>query len=231
MFILCNEPDFDRIWGIWGGLLHYYDNLRMIIVQAVTGVVLAGGQSRRMGQDKAMLEMRGQRLIERVLKALAQVFQQIVIVTGEQRKYGDLGYPVIVDQYPHCGPLGGIHAGLQAAKTPFIFVVACDMPFVSPDAILGFISLATKDCDVVIPKKETGVEPLFALYGTACLKPIEKALQVGSYRVSSFFPEVRVQYVEEETWRQWFAMGHCLVNVNTPEDLQKARTMAKDGER
>ncbi len=182
----------------------------------VTGIILAGGKSRRMGQDKALLQVNHQTLLRLTAQKIARVFHHKALVTGSEAKYQDLGWEIILDQYPGCGPLSGIQAALSQVKTPYIFVVACDMPCITTANIHRILNLID-DWDVIIPYRNGHWEPLFALYRQSCLKPIEIILQQQQYRVESFFSQVKVKKVP------WEKDDFSLSNINTPQDLAEIR--------
>ncbi|GBF34209.1 molybdopterin-guanine dinucleotide biosynthesis protein MobA [Desulfocucumis palustris] len=201
----------------------------MIQMNSVTGVVLAGGKSGRMGTDKAVLNIGGRSMLDRVMHELFRLFDQVLLVTGEADQRGYPGVRVIRDIYPGCGPLGGIHAGLKAAGTPYIFVTGCDMPFVRAELMACLLDHAP-GYDLVIPRKGEYVEPLFAVYGKGCIGPAENMLREKKYNIRGFFPEVRVKYIDRKEMEQCAGSDRCFINVNTPEELAEARRMSEDGE-
>lgn len=182
----------------------------------VTGVILAGGRSRRMGRDKATLPVDGQALFERVLGVLQPLFPAILIA-GDRPDLCRPQVPCVPDLYPGSA-LGGLYTALQAAATPFIFVVACDMPFADPQLIRAILA-RREGHDVVVPRTPSGLEPLFALYGKECLMPMRALLEAGRFRIYDFFPQVRVRYLDSaelpDGWER------SLLNVNTPGDIRQ----------
>ena len=180
----------------------------------VTGVLLAGGQSQRMGRDKATLPVGGVPLYRRGLTVLQGLFGQ-VLIAGDRPDLAEGGVLCHRDIYPGSS-LGGLYTGLLRATTPYICVVACDMP--SPDPVLIRTLLSFRHgFDVVVPRTPAGLEPLFAIYGKGCLGPMEELLRQGRYRIYDFYDQVRVRYVEaEELPTGW---QHALRNVNTPADM------------
>ncbi|MHB8919112.1 MAG: molybdenum cofactor guanylyltransferase, partial [Desulfocucumaceae bacterium] len=138
----------------------------------VSGIILAGGKSNRMGRNKALLKIGSLTLIERVARVLSAVCPEIVIVGGSAADFGHLGYPVIPDIYPGCGPLSGIHAGLSAIKNEYGFVSACDIPFINKNLIRRIISRA-EGHDAVIVMHGDYFEPLFSLYSKTFARAAE----------------------------------------------------------
>ena len=183
----------------------------------VTGVILAGGASRRIGQDKALLELGGRPLIAIVAERLASVCQEVVIASGPTPRYVDLGFPVVTDHFPDVGALAGIHAGLSAASHEVALAVACDMPFLNPRLLRAFVGWV-EGFDVAIFRHGENVEPLHAAYRRTCLAPIEAAIRAGRRRIISFFDQVRVRYVPPEAVRRIDPDLRSFRNVNTWEE-------------
>ena len=189
---------------------------------AVTGAVLAGGRSRRMGSDKGLLRIGSRRIIEVVLGAIRVLFPEIVIVANEPSVYDGLGVPVVPDRIPGKGPLGGIHAALCASGSPHTFCVACDMPLVNPDVVAHLCALAP-GYDVVVPAVEAGYEPLHAVYGQSCLPRVERMVREARLRVDELFSAVRVRCVDADELRRLDPSLRSFMNVNTPNELEAAR--------
>ncbi|MGQ9718073.1 MAG: molybdenum cofactor guanylyltransferase [Anaerolineae bacterium] len=183
----------------------------------VTGVVLAGGASRRMGRNKAFLELGGKPLIAWVLERLAEVCAERLIVANDHSLYAPLGVPVVPDQFPGVGVLGGLHAGLAAARHDLILAVGCDMPFLNPDLLRAFVAWA-EGYDVVALRRGEQVETLHAAYRRTCLEPMEEAIRSGQRRIISFFPQVRVRYVAPEDVFPLDPDLRSFRNANTPEE-------------
>lgn len=188
----------------------------------VTGIVLAGGQSLRIGQDKALLELGGKPLIAIVAERLASVCQEVVIASGSTVRYTDLGFPVVTDRFPNVGALAGLHAGLRAASHEIALAVACDMPFLAPRLLRAFVEWVD-GFDVAILRQGENVEPLHAAYRRTCLGPIEAAIRAGRRRIISFFPQVRVRYVTEAEVTLLDPGLRSFHNINTPEEWRAAQ--------
>lgn len=194
---------------------------------ALTGAILAGGRSRRMGSDKGLLPFGGRRLIEVVLEALRPLFTDIVIVANRPAAYAAFGVPVVTDRIPDCGPLGGIHAALCASPSRHVFSIACDMPFPNSAVIAHLVSLAP-GYDAVVPRSHAGYEPLHAIYGPSCLAAVEAMLRAGRLRADELFAAVRVRRVDAEELSPLDPSGRWSVNVNTPEELEAARRLLEE---
>lgn len=197
----------------------------------VSGVVLAGGQSRRLGTNKAFVSVGGELLIERVLRPLAELSDDLIIVTNTPEDYRRFGVQLVGDVWPGMGSLGGIYSGLRAARHTRALVVGCDMPFLDL-SLLRFMVLLSADYDVVIPRLDGLLEPLHAVYSQACLGPIEDLLRAQNLRIIDFLSRVRVRYVEQSEIEVLDPQRLSVFNVNTPEDLREAqRRVSRRGRR
>ena len=186
-------------------------------LQEVTGVILAGGESRRMGSNKALLPHRGGRFIETVYRELAGLFAEVIVVTNEPELYKFLPCRKVPDLFPGTGVLAGVHAGLRNSATPRIFVVACDMPRLN-SRLIRHLAEAGGDWDVVIPESPAGLEPLHALYHRRCLPAMEGTLAAGQKRIVDFFQAVQVKQVSREEVAQFDPAFDSFRNINTPEE-------------
>lgn len=184
----------------------------------VTGVVLAGGRSLRYGTNKALERVGGVRLIELVIQALRPVLPEIILITNTPSDFGFLGLPMYKDRIPNLGPLGGIHTGLYFMPSPVGFFVACDMPFLNT-SLIGYMVSLRHDADAVVPRVSGLLEPLHAVYTNACAPAVEECVARGERRIGSFYPMVKVRYVEEAEIRRFDPRLGLLTNVNRPEDL------------
>ncbi len=192
----------------------------------VSGVIQAGGKSTRMGgRPKALLDLGGQRIIERVVSAVVPCVSDLVIVTNTPEAYAFLGLPMVRDVYPDHGSLGGIFSGLDAASGDAAFTVACDMPFLDSRVIQLLVERASAG-DVVIPRVGDQLETLHAVYGKACLPHIESRLRTGRLKIVGFFESVRVVEIGEHELRALGDPAILFMNVNTPEELERARVIA-----
>ena len=193
--------------------------------EKVSGVALAGGMSRRLGRNKAVEKIGGERLIERVVGRLSQVSSETIVVVAEESRAEALDLPPWVrtaaDIYPGSGSLGGIFTGLSAAQGDYGVVVACDMPFLNTELLRFMLDIAS-DYDVVVPRLNGRPEPLHAIYSKNCLEPIERRLKRKDLKIALFFEEVRVAYIEEDDINLMDPHHLSFFNVNTQEDLDKA---------
>lgn len=195
-----------------------------------TGVILAGGKSRRMGSDKAFMEVGQAGMIQLVAEELKKVFKEVLIAGGGEEAGKRLGLTVVADIIPGGGPLSGIHAALKISSFNKCLVVPCDMPFLRAELAVFMLSMA-EGYDVAVPTNGSFYQPLFAVYDKSCIDVIENALRAGRYKVVDFYPQVKVNYVNDKYLRQLTDTGRAFFNVNTPSDLHKARDMAKLSEK
>lgn len=196
----------------------------------VTGVILAGGNSRRLLPDKALIAIEGKRLIERVAGVLGEACGSVIVITNRPEAYRFLGLPTAPDLYPGRGPLAGIHAALRAVSTPFVFASACDMPFISAN-LIRFAASVSAGYDAVVPYPDgERPEPAHALYGRTCLPHVERSLSDGRTRVISFFDYVAVRRLEWWEIERFGPPEALFLNVNTSDDLERARSLAASRE-
>lgn len=187
----------------------------------VTGVIQAGGKSTRMGgRPKALIQLGGKPIIERIVDVLGQVLSDLLIITNTPDLYAYLGLPMVPDVFPDHGSLGGIYSGLKAARGD-AFTVACDMPFLHPEVVRLVVSRAGA-ADVVIPKVGDQLETLHALYAKACLPHMEALLAAKRFKIVGFFDRVRVWEIPEAEVARYRDPAICFMNVNTPEELARA---------
>ena len=191
----------------------------------VTGVLLAGGKSRRMGADKRYLVVGEQTLLERGLAVLSSIFQEVLVVIAQDSPPLDVDARVVRDLVPDCGSLGGLYTGLTQAATPHIFVVACDMPFLDSAVISQFTSRRTT-ADIVMAKLAARLHPMHALYGKGCLPAMEQMILARQLKIQEMVSHasLRVRYVTEADLLTIDPSGRSFLNVNTPADLEVARS-------
>ncbi len=181
-----------------------------------------------MGRNKALLTLDGDRLIERVVQALVPLTDDILVVSNDPEPYRFLNLPIIPDVRPGYGPLMGLYSGLMAARGELALLVAVDMPFLTSE-FLGFLVSLAPGYDVVIPRAHERLHPLCAVYRRdVCLPAIAQAIARGQRRLIAFHSQVRVREVDEETLRQVSPDLRALMNVNTPEELARARMLMED---
>jgi molybdopterin-guanine dinucleotide biosynthesis protein A len=196
----------------------------------LTLVIQAGGESRRMGQDKALVPFLGRTLIERVLSRAAYLADDVLVTTNSPESYAFLNLPLVPDVIPGRGALGGLYTALSAAAQPLVAVVACDMPFVSPE-LLAFERdlLLQGGFDAAIPRTASGTEPFHAVYHReTCLPHIQAAIQADKWRVDAWYARANVRLLSPEETHSYDPQGLAFWNVNTPEELAEAERMANE---
>lgn len=192
----------------------------------VTGVLLAGGKSRRMGEDKRYLVVGEQTLLERGLVVLRSIFQEVLVVIAQDSPPLDVDARVVRDLVPDSGSLGGVYTGLTQATAPCIFVVACDMPFLDRAVIAQFTSRRAT-ADIVMAKLAARLHPMHALYGKRCLPVLEQMIRARQLKIQEMVSHasLRVRYVTEADLLTLDPSGRSFQNVNTPADLEVARSL------
>jgi molybdopterin-guanine dinucleotide biosynthesis protein A len=192
----------------------------------VTGVLLAGGNSRRMGEDKRYLVVGEQTLLERGLAVLRSIFQEVLVVIAQDSLPLNVDARIVRDLEPDCGSLGGLYTGLTQATTPYIFVVACDMPFLDPAVITQFTSRRAS-ADIVIAKLAARLHPMHALYGKGCLPVLEQMIRARQLKIQEMVSHasLHVRYVTDADLLTIDPSGRSFQNVNTPADLEVARSL------
>lgn len=189
-----------------------------------TGVILAGGQNRRFsGKKKALLRLGGRPILDRIYSTFSDLFEEIILVTNDPLEYFDWDATIVTDLFPIRSSLTGIHAGLFYTKTPFAFVVACDIPFLKQALIETLLEAMDSQVDIVVPETSNGLEPLCALYAKECLKQIEKQIAGEAFKIDTFFEKVRVKKIQETALREKDPDLVSFFNINTPDDLRRAQ--------
>lgn len=186
-------------------------------------VILAGGDSKRLGQIKPLLLLDGITLIERAVANLNPYFNRITVVTDRPEVTAGLSVKRTTDLltgYPK-SPLRGIHAGLSASDLPFLFVMACDMPFINLDLIRYMASFAP-DYDAVVPRVGDYFQPLYAYYSRSCLEPIRRQVEKGGGKVTRFYEMVNVKFISESEIIEFDPQQESFFNINYRADYTEA---------
>ena len=195
----------------------------------LTVCIQAGGQSSRMGEDKALKTFLGRPLIQRVIERLSPVADELIVTTNRPEDYSFLDLRLVSDLKPGRGALGGLYTAIASAKNPMVAVVACDMPFASGTLIeaAGKI-LVEEEADVVIARSDERYEPLHAVYRReTCLPAIESAIEADQWKVIAWFPQVKVRVLTADEIKQYDSLGLAFWNVNTPEEFARAEEIAQ----
>lgn len=192
--------------------------------RGVDAVILAGGRATRMGgQVKALLEIEGRTILDRQRAVLAPLVDAIA-VSGDAARFAACGSPVVVDELPGLGPLGGLAAALAWSRAPWLLAVAGDMPYLLAAAIERLLSHRADDVDAVAPRVGGLPEPLFALYSPRCAEVLARRLAAGRYKASGLLTDegLRVVWLPEDELRSIDPTLRCLHNVNSPTDVAPA---------
>ena len=187
----------------------------MVSTDQITGIILAGGKSSRMGQDKGLMEYQGQKLIEYSIDVLRPVCDELLI-SANQPGYEGFGIPVVADHYEDCGPVGGLHASLRASKHEWNLVVGCDTPFLNKKLL--YLLLSNKEgYKAVIPNHSKGMEPLAALYHRDMAAFFEQKIATGDLKLHRIVLEQKVKLLDVSDLLTEFP--RLFENFNSPEDL------------
>jgi molybdopterin-guanine dinucleotide biosynthesis protein A len=191
-------------------------------------VVLAGGESRRMGQNKALIPFLNQPLIERVIKCQAPYADKLLLITNKPEQYAFLRIQLILDIFPGRGALGGLFTALSSTRQSLTAVVACDIPFVTPFLLLALSDQLTDGpWDLAVPEPGGVAQPFHAVYRReTCLPVIEAALKAEKWRADAWFDEVRVKYFRSEDIAPYDPQQIAFINVNTPDEWKEAERLA-----
>ena len=197
----------------------------------VTGVILAGGMSRRLGRNKALELIGGRPLIGRVIDSVGSVADSVLVIVNDDQRALDLQLPpaveTAVDEYPDTGSLGGIYTGLVNASTPWILVVACDMPFLNKKLLRHMLD-HRQDADVVVPMLDGRPEPTHAAYSKVCIPHIRRRIESRQLKISGFFDDVAVNSIPQDQVERLDPERFSFFNVNTQDDLDRANRRADE---
>ena len=188
------------------------------------GFAVAGGRSRRMGRDKALLPWGDTDLLGHALARLRTMTDDVRILSGAEHRYSERGVPVEVDPAPDLGPLGGLGAALDAAAGGDVLLLGVDLPLI-PSGLLARLVDLTPRFDVVVPVSARGPEPLCALYGAACREPVQRRVSGIDLKMTAFWPDVRVREIGPRELRDLGDPEKLFLNVNAPNDYERARTL------
>jgi molybdenum cofactor guanylyltransferase len=202
----------------------------MAHVSHTSGIVLAGGKSRRMGRDKRHLSWEGERLLDSICRLMGELFSEVIMVTAVP-DYDVQGLPVriVTDEIPGSGSIGGLYTGIMHAGNPHCFVVACDMPYLKKDVIIRLCEM-NPIADIVVVRLLQGIQPLHGRYSKRCLPVIGEMIHSGMFSIQGILQDSRLIsiIVEEGDVRDLDPHLQTFMNVNTPSDWELARKIKKD---
>lgn len=190
---------------------------------ADTAIIVAGGKSSRMRSNKALLKIDHRSMIQVIYDELTKFFPNLIIVANEPHLYSEFNAQIVQDIYPGHGPLSGIHAGLTNSKTDKNFFIACDMPFVNGH-LAEYLCNQEGEWDAVVPQKDSYFQPLYAVYKKSCLPSIERCILENRHKITSFYNDVSVKYINHEVIGDFGNLERIFSNINTPEEFTKGIT-------
>ncbi len=173
----------------------------------------------------AFIEINGKTIIKNQIEVLQEIFEEVIIITNSPREYRHLKVRVVKDIVPEKGPLGGIYSGLLSSENFYNFFLACDMPFPNMD-LIAYMKGLVDDYDVVVPRTKSGYETLCAFYSKDCLSSIKRQMDIENLRIVDFLSQVKVRVIEAGELAGFDPEGVSFLNVNTLEDLERARSIA-----
>jgi len=185
-----------------------------------TGIILAGGKSTRMGKNKALIQIEGVPIIERICVLFKKLFQEVWIITDQPEVFHGLGAKLHDDLIPNLGALGGLYSGLVLASFPHSFCVACDMPFLR-EPLIDYLVRGIDGFSAVVPRTKDGWQPLHAVYSKSCLEVITEVVAEKKTKIIDIYPRIKLRVVEEEEFHSLDPLNESFINVNTPEDLAR----------
>jgi len=195
---------------------------------SASGIILSGGKSIRMGQNKALIEIEGVPIINRIYDLFKELFEEVIIVTNHAASFKNFGSKILQDLIPGRGALGGLYTGIFFSSFQYSFCVACDMPFLNK-SLVQYLFENIRGDDVIVPRTKDGLQPLHAIYSKNCLAPMQRIIEKGGYRIIDFYKMVRVKIVDEKDFLFLDPCKQSFINVNTPEELISVTSRKKLG--
>jgi molybdopterin-guanine dinucleotide biosynthesis protein A len=184
----------------------------------MTGVILSGGECRRMGFNKALIKINGERLIDRTVRIFKNLFPEVILITNESIAFLDLDVKIASDIILGKGPLGGIFTGLFYATHTHAFVSAYDMPFTNPDLISHMVA-CTANYDIVVPLTPEGFQPLHAIYARACKSEVRRLINKDLLKINSLYKDLHTRILEPDEVSNYNTEGKVFFNINTRQDI------------
>ena len=188
---------------------------------SMTGVILAGGKSSRMGTDKALLPIGGKPCIQHVRDILREVFNDVIAISDHGDRYAFLSLPVLKDIWKGSGPIGGIHSALTQITTDDAFITSCDLPGITSTMIRRVARIGAGEDAVVFKASDGLIQPLFGVYRKSCLPQLRRHLASRQYSIVKFLEDIRVLYLTLDDILGDDALGYRLQSMNSPEDYRQ----------
>lgn len=189
----------------------------------ISAYILAGGQSKRMGEDKGMISLHDKPIVSYIIEEIKKITDDITIITANE-KYRQFNLKTVEDIYQDRGPAGGIDTALQDAKNDLVFITSCDMPFVNEKSV----SILMEQCtgrEITLVKNENYIEPMFAVYAKKCKDNWRELLLNGTLKLSDYFSHFDTNFVNADEFLN--SNPYLFLNINTPQDLLKAAIWMK----
>jgi len=184
--------------------------------------ILAGGKSKRLGEDKVNTMIGDESLLELMIRKVSEVFENVVIISRRDSKLPDTGHKVLYDLIPESGSLGGVYTGLVKSPSYYNFFLSCDMPFIEKPFIEKMIS-ENRNYDILLPREGGNYQPLHAIYSKACIPCVRELLASGNLKIIDLFSKLNVRYIEKISWESYDREKRMFLNINTLQDLEFAR--------
>ena len=197
---------------------------------ALTVAILAGGRSRRMGCDKALLPVGGVPMLQRVIDAAQSLSNQRILVSNHSERHASFGWPLLADAFPDAGPLGGLATALRHATTSHLLLLACDMPFLTPGLLHHLIEQAGSH-QAVVPDSDDGLQPLCAVYTCSIAPLVEASIAAGQLGVRKFVAQLDTHIIPPCEWQLFAGETHPFANLNTPEEYHQENEKSPRRER
>ena len=193
-----------------------------------TGVILSGGLSTRFnGRNKALIDVGGKCLLDRLYSVFSKLFDEIILVTNDPLQFVDWDLTIVTDIYPVRSSLTGIHAGLFYMKNQFAFISACDTPFLKKDLVATLLEKIDPNQDIIMPETEAGLEPLCAIYSKRCLNTAAHHILQNKFKIQLALRSHRLKKIPESLLRKTDPELISFFNINAPADLAKAEALAE----
>jgi molybdopterin-guanine dinucleotide biosynthesis protein A len=186
----------------------------------MTGIILTGGKNTRMGENKALIEIHGEKIIDRTIRILRGVFDEIILVTNNPVEYLDYDVKIVTDLIKGKSALGGIYTGLFYASGKHSFLCACDMPFLKGEFIEYMVEKIDSN-DIVVPNPPDGYQPLHAIYSKGCLPRIRKFIDKDELKIRGFYKKAKTRVIAADEIEKFDPERRMFLNVNSREDLDK----------
>ncbi len=190
----------------------------------MTGIILSGGKNARMGENKAFIEIDGERIIDRTIRIFREIFQEIILVTNSPLEYLDLDVAIVTDIVKGKAALGGIYTGLFHSSGDHAFVCPCDMPFLN-GGFIRYMTEKTKGHDIVVPAPSDGLQPLHAIYSRKCMPSMKKLIDEDSLKITGLYRNARLLKIPADVIATFDPEEKMFFNVNSPDDLGRMRAV------